>query len=198
MKFIHSGIYLAVLTLLTSVVQAGDIIVHVTTKGARGKGGGVVYIQKVEQEFPPPEEPAVMDQKNLVFHPHILPITVGSTVKFKNSDDVLHNIFTPDACAEKINLGTWPKGESRTYTFNEEGCISVMLCNVHPEMEAWVLVLQNPFYVEVGEDGTYPIEGVPAGTYELVAWHDRLKSKTQTVVVPAEGEIQVDFALSRR
>ena len=183
---------------LVGQVAASDITGHVTTKGARGKGSVMVYIQKVEQEFPPPKEPAVMNQKNLAFHPHILPITVGSTVKFMNSDDVLHNVFTPDACAEKINLGTWPKGESRTYTFNEEGCISVMLCNVHPEMEAWILVLQNPYYVEVSEDGTYTIKDVPAGTYKVVAWHERLKSKTQAVVVPAEGQVQADFALSRR
>lgn len=184
--------------LLVGQIAASDITGNVTTRGARGKGGVVVYIQKVEQEFPPPEKPAVMNQKNLAFHPHILPITVGSTVKFKNSDDVLHNVFTPDACAQKINLGTWPKGESRTYTFNEEGCISVMLCNVHPEMEAWILVLQNPYYMEVSADGTYTIKDVPAGTYKVVAWHERLKSKTQTVVVPAEGQVQADFALSRR
>lgn len=185
-------------SLIVGQLAASDITGHVTTKGARGKGGVVVYILKVEQEFPPLEEPTLMDQKSLAFHPHILPITVGTTVTFRNSDDVLHNVFTPDACAEKINLGTWPKGESRTYTFNEEGCISVMLCNVHPEMEAWVLVLQNPYYAEVGEDGTYTIKDVPAGTYQVVAWHERLKSKTQTVVVPAEGQVQADFALSRR
>ena len=86
-----------------------------------------------------------MDQKNLAFVPHVLPVVVGTTVDFLNSDQVLHNVFTPDKCAGKFNLGTWPKGETRSVKFDQTGCSPVMLCNVHPEMEGFVVVLQNPY-----------------------------------------------------
>jgi plastocyanin len=183
---------------LISQVAAGNISGKVTTKGARGKNIVIVYIENVDSTFEPPKELAKMDQVKLSFEPHVLPIIVGTTVKFTNSDDVLHNVFTPDACAEKVNLGTWPKGESRDYTFNDKGCVSLMLCNVHPDMEAWVLVLQNPFYAQVDVDGNYVIKDVPPGEYKLTAWHERLKNKTESVTVTEDGSVNIDFALSRR
>ncbi len=183
---------------LTGSLLAGDINGTVTTKGARGKNTVIVYIEHIDGTFEAPKEPASMDQRKLTFLPHVLPVIVGSTVRFTNSDDVLHNVFTPDACAGKINLGTWPKGESREYKFTEEACVSVMLCNVHPEMEAWILVLQNPYFAQVDDDGHYVIKGLPAGEYKITAWHERLKNKTTTVSIGETGSKTVDFALSRR
>jgi plastocyanin len=180
------------------IASAGDITGKVVCKGVRGNQGAVLYLERVDGDFPPPEDPVVMDQKGLEFHPHILPITVGTTVNFVNSDDVLHNVFSPDVCATKFNLGTYPKGEMRSHTFTEEGCFAVLLCNVHPEMEAWILVLQNPYHAVTDQDGLFRIKDVPPGTYTLIAWHERLKNKRQKVVVPAEGEVAVNFTLTRR
>lgn len=178
-------------------VVAGTIKGKITVKGARNAKDVVVYIDTVEGEFQPPKEHAKMDQKNLTFVPHVLPILAGSTVDYVNSDDVLHNVFTPDKCAEKFNLGTWPKGEARSRTFKERGCVSVMLCNVHPEMEAWIVVLQNPYFFKTDKDGVFTIENVPAGKYTLKVWHKKLKAKPQEVEVPKEGEITVDFFMKR-
>lgn len=196
----HSKIILISLIVLGLFGQlaAGDISGKVTTKGARGRNTVIVYIEHIDMTFEAPGEPARMDQTRLTFQPHVLPIIVGSTVKFTNSDDVLHNVFTPDACAGKINLGTWPKGESREYKFTEEACVSVMLCNVHPEMEAWILVLQNPYFAQVDDDGHYLIKDVPAGDYKITAWHERLKNQTTTISIGESGLQTVDFALSRR
>ncbi|MFQ5650004.1 MAG: carboxypeptidase regulatory-like domain-containing protein [bacterium] len=178
-------------------VGAGTIKGKITVKGARDARNVVVYVDSAAGEFKPPKEHVRMDQKNLTFIPHVLPVIQGTTVEYLNSDDVLHNVFTPDKCAEKFNLGTWAKGKSKSYEFKERGCVSVMLCNVHPEMEAWIVVLQNPYYSKTGKDGVFTIENVPAGKYTLRVWHKKLKAKPVEIEVPAKGEITVDFLMKR-
>jgi plastocyanin len=138
-----------------------------------------------------------MDQKNLVFIPHVLPILAGTTVDYLNSDDVLHNVFTPDKCAEKFNLGTWPKGKVRSYTFKNTGCVSVMLCNVHPEMEAYILVLETPYYAVSTKEGSYIIKNAPAGKHTLRIWHEKLKGESQEVTVTESGEVTVNFEIKK-
>lgn len=195
-KFIF---YLSVLFLSCSLpLSAGDIKGKVTAKGAKHGGDAVIYIEKVPgKAFEPPEEHAQMDQKNLVFIPHVLPVVAGTTVEFLNSDDVMHNVFTPDKCAEKFNLGTWPKGQVRSYTFKKTGCDAVMLCNVHPEMESYVVVLETPYFAVSAKDGSYEIKDVPAGKYTLKIWHERLKGSEQTVEVPDKGNVTADFKIKR-
>ena len=177
---------------------AGTIKGTVKIRRLRSPKNVVVYIEKAQGEFKPPKEHAVMDQKNMVFVPHVLPIVAGTTVNFHNGDDVLHNVFTPDKCAGKFNLGTWGKGEVRSYTYKEAGCESVVLCNVHPEMEGWVIVLQNPYFSKTGKDGAFTIEKVPAGKYTFKVWHPKAKGPAQEVMVPQEGEVTVNFKMKRK
>ena len=99
----------------------GKITGTVNAKIPKFKANTVVYIETVEGDFSAPEEHAVMDQKDITFIPHVLPIVRGTTVDYHNSDDVLHNVHTTDACAQKFSLGTWPKGEVRSYKYNEIG-----------------------------------------------------------------------------
>lgn len=179
-------------------VIAGDIRGKVKAKGWKHSGDAVVHIDKIPgMTFAVPEKHAAMDQKNLVFIPHVLPVLVGTTVDYLNSDDVLHNVFSPDKCAEKFNLGTWPKGRTRSYLFKEAGCFSVMLCNVHPEMEAYIVVLENPYYAVSAKDGSFRIKDVPAGKYTLKIWHEKLNGESVTVEVPEKGEVTVDFEIKR-
>ena len=183
---------------LTSAVTAGNIKGMVKAKKAKYKANTVIYIEKIEgKKFAPPQKHKLMDQKNLTFHPHVLPVVVGTTVDFLNSDDVLHNVFSPDKCVEKFNLGSFPKGQKRTYAFNNPGCVSVMLCNVHPEMEAYILVLETPYWAVTEKDGSYEIKDVPPGKYTLKVWNERLKSKDVEVTVHKTGTVTVDFKLSR-
>jgi plastocyanin len=187
--------------LLCSVLaftQAGNIVGKVKAKGVKNSADAVVYIEKIPgKTFSPSKEHARMDQKNLKFTPHILPILVGTTVDFLNSDDVLHNVFSPDACVDKLNLGTWPKGQTRSYTYKNPGCISVMLCNVHPEMEAYVLALETPYFAVSTAEGNYEIKDVPAGKYELKIWHQKLKAQIVNVEVPEKGNVTVDFEIHK-
>ncbi len=157
----------------------------------------VVYVELVDGKTFPPEK-TIMDQKGKEFVPHVLPIVAGTTVDFLNSDDMGHNVFTPDKIAEKFNLGTWPKGETRSYTFKNLGT-AIMLCQKHDEMEAWVLVLQNPYFAKPGAAGKYSIEGVPAGTYQLKTWHEKYKGlPLQEITVKGGETVTVDFDIARK
>jgi plastocyanin len=180
----------------TSVV-AGTITGKVTATGAKTPADAVIYIDKIPGKiFAPPKEHVKMDQIKFVFTPHILPILVGTTVDFLNSDDVLHNVFSPDKVADKFNLGTWPKGQVRSYTFKQEGS-AVMLCNVHPEMEAYVVVVPTPYSAVSDKAGNYRIDNVPSGTYTLKIWHEKLKGTPQSVTVPESGSVTTDFQIKR-
>ncbi len=175
----------------------GSITGTVEASPSRFGKNTVVYIKKIDGEVAAPSEPVVMDQKDLAFDPKVLPVVEGTTVEFLNSDDVLHNVFTPDKCAERFNLGSWPKGEVRSYTFDESGCSPVVLCNVHPEMEAFIVVLQNPYYAVTSEDGGFTIEDVPAGTHTLEVWNERLHAETMEVTVTEGNEANVIITLKR-
>ncbi len=177
-------------------LAAGEIHGKVTCKGVRDSADAVVYVGAIPgKTFPPPTEHARIDQKNLLFSPHVLAVLVGTTVDFMNSDAVLHNVFSPDGCADKFNLGTWPKGEIRSYTFKKECVAATLLCKVHPEMEAFVVSVPTPYFTTTKKDGSYKIENVPDGSYTLKVWHPKLKATQKAVTVA--GATAADFEISK-
>jgi plastocyanin len=174
---------------------AGDVHGKIVCKGARDCADAVVYIATISgKSFPAPKEHVKMDQKNLVFSPRVLPVLVGTTVDFLNSDTVLHNVFTPEACAEKFNLGTWPQGETKSYTFKKE-CAAVLLCKVHPEMEAYVVAVPTPYFAAAQADGSYRIPDLPDGSYTVKVWHPKLKSAGKPVTVA--GATEANFEITK-
>jgi len=179
---------------LATPVVAGDIHGKVACKGARDCAGAVVYVDTIPgKTFPPPQAHQKINQQNLVFDPHVVPVLVGTTVDFLNSDSVLHNVFSPDACAEKFNLGTWPKGQTRSYTFKKD-CIATLLCMVHPEMEAFVVAVPTPYFAVVPADGSFKIAEVPDGSYMVKVWHPKLKATSKPVTVAGATEAAFEIA----
>ncbi len=173
---------------------AGDLHGKVVCKGARDCADAVVYLAAVPgKTFPAPKEHAKMDQKALMFTPHVVPVLVGTTVDFLNSDTVLHNVFSPDACADKFNLGTWPQGETKSHTFKKE-CAAVLLCKVHPEMEAYVVAVPTPYFAAAQADGTYRLPDVPDGSYTVKVWHPKLKAAGKPVTVSGATEANFEIA----
>ncbi len=177
---------------------AGEVSGTVSTKRVKELKDVVVYLESKEavKAAKPPKEPVVMDQRKLTFIPHVLPIIKGTTVDFLNSDDFKHNVFTPDKIADRFNLGTYPSGQSARYTFTKPGDV-VTLCNVHPEMEAYVVVLETPYFTKIKEDGTFSIVDVPAGSYTLKTWHEKLKPTEQKVTVPDQESLVIDIELKK-
>ena len=130
----------------------------------------------------------------MTFIPHVLPLLRGTTVDFLNSDMVQHNVYSPDAVADNFNLGTWLKGETRPFTFNKLGIASIR-CNVHVDMLAYVLVLQNPYFARVDNEGKFSIANVPLGKYTVKLWSERLKADDQQVNVIVGPPARVEFIL---
>ena len=189
---------LLVLGLGANRALAGGIAGKVTAHGAKNGGDAIIYIEDANgKAFPAPSKHEHMDQKNMIFHPHVLPILQGTTVDFLNSDDVLHNVYCPDACAGKFNLGSWPKGQTKSYTFTHAGCAATLLCNVHPEMQGFVFVVKTPYFAVSHADGSFEIKNVPPGTYTVHIWHEKLKGSTVTVTVPASGNATANFDIKR-
>jgi len=155
----------------------------------------VVYLERTAgTAAPPPPAPArtVMDQKNLGFRPEVLPVMRGTVIEFTNSDDVQHNVFSPSAIAGKFNLGTYGPGATRTVTLDELGDVRV-LCNIHMEMEAHILVLDGPYFSSVASDGRYYIPDVPTGTYTLKVWQEQWLPFAQSVALPESGTLTVNI-----
>lgn len=194
-RFFKTLVMTAALLGVASGGLADSIGGKVTLTGLRSNADAVVYIERIDgKTFAPPEAPVVMDQKGKVFLPKVLPVLVGSTVDFLNSDSFVHNVLTPDRCADEFDLGSWPTGEVRSHTF-EQPCVAVLLCSVHPEMVAFVVAVDTPYFAVTDAEGNFTIPDVPAGTYTISVWHERLKKTTQTVTV--SGDVTVDFTLTR-
>ena len=172
----------------------GTINGTVKAKKAKYLRDTLVYIENVTNSFEPPQEHAVMDQKNMAFIPHVLPLLKGTTVDFLNSDMVQHNVYSPDAVTDNVNLGTWLKGEVRPFTFNKLGVVS-MRCNVHVDMLAYVLVLQNPYFAKLNNDGSFSITNMPEGKYTLKLWNERYKAGDRQVEVKANTTSTIEFEL---
>jgi plastocyanin len=176
---------------------AGGSVTGTVTSGGAAAGEAVVYIQHAEGTFKP-AGPATMDQRSMKFAPHVLPVVVGTSVKFLNSDSTQHNVFSPDY--EKYNLGTWPQGETKEHAFAtcaKPPCAYVQLCRIHPEMEAYVVVLQNPFFAITDATGHYKIDNVPPGPYTVGVWATKGKAPAKPVTVDAAMPATVNFALGR-
>jgi plastocyanin len=137
---------------LTADDATGSISGRVSVSGVRSPENVLVYVEKAPGDYPPPKEEAKMDQVKLKFIPAVLPVVKGTTVRFLNSDPILHNVFWPKGKGyTKRNLGTWGKGRAKKVKFDQEGEV-VLLCNVHPEMEGHIVVLQNPFFAVVDKE----------------------------------------------
>ncbi len=172
----------------------GSISGEVVARPAKKSAGVVVWLDKVPGSFRPPARPVNIDQKGMAFVPHVLAVQKGATVVFKNSDAVRHNVFTPDG--DKYNLGTWGQGESKSHVFNTTGVFH-QLCNVHPEMGAVIVVLDNPYFAVTDADGKFTIAGVPPGTYTVKTWSEKLPESTHTVTVTAGGTAALHIELGR-
>lgn len=211
-------VWLCAALCLAGPVTAGTITGTVTARGApeaAGGGGGdkyasrrykfvervdysklsdfIVYVDQIPATPPPPGRATVV-QKDAAFEPRVLPVSVGSTVQWPNEDDIYHNVFSMSEPKE-FNLGLYSAKEAPpVITFDRTGRVDVF-CSIHTKMHCIVLVLPNPWFALSDARGRFVIRDVPAGTYKLRAWHERLPSATKEITVPAEGEVSVDFVL---
>ena len=184
----------AVIAIMSLAASAGTI----SGKVSGVNGESVVYVEApAGKTFPAPTEKPVIDQKGLMFNPHIVAVQQGTTVEFLNSDKVAHNVFWISVGGNKKlghNLGTWPQGEKRSFKFDNPGAIP-LLCNVHPEMSGYIVVSPTPYFAVTDKSGNYKIDNVPDGSYSVTAWHEGAKNSSKPVTV--SGDTKADFAVSK-
>jgi plastocyanin len=136
---------------------------------------------------------AVMDQRDETFVPHVLAITAGTVVDFNNSDRTYHNVFSFTK-GNRFDLGRYGRGRSKSVRFDRPGIVRVF-CDIHSHMSAFILVFGHRFFAVTDAAGRYQIDGVPPGTYTLVAWNDGQARETRTVTVPDASGVEADFVL---
>jgi len=185
--------------LMASASLAGDIKGKVSVQGLKSAENIAVYVDAIpDKKFDAPTAKPVVDQTKMTFVPHVIVVQVGTTVEFLNSDPVGHNVYWPSISGNKKlahNLGTWPKGEKKAFQFNDVGVAS-LLCNVHPEMNGYIVVSPTPYFAVTDKNGNYEIKNVPPGKYTLKTWSEDGKVTTQAVELGA-GTATADLIVKK-
>ncbi len=156
--------------------------------GAAGPGGAVVWLKRLDERGPraTPAPNQVVTQREKTFLPHVLAIPVGTSVQFRNDDRIYHNVFSI-AKPNDFDAGIRATGATYVKTFSHPGVVQ-LLCNIHATMNAYVVVVDSPYYAKAQASGAFVIRNVPPGRYDLSAWHEAASTVThKTITVGAEG-----------
>jgi len=147
-----------------------------------------VYVKSgVSGSYPPPSEPVLLDQQGCTYHPHVIGVQANQPIKIRNSDDTLHNIHPRPTINAEFNIGQPRKGMESTKTFDKQEIMIPVGCDVHPWMRSYISVVDHPFFAVSKDDGSFEIKGLPAGEYEVEAYHEKLKTASGRVTVK-DGE----------
>ena len=177
----------------------GASVGHVLFEGQARRAGvvisdAVVYlVGEGLAEAPVPAETPVLDQLDISFTPHVITVVAGTEMEITNSDGITHNVKTKSRENRRFNRAQI-SNMKMTVSFDEPEVITVV-CNIHSQMSAYIVVVPNAFFARVAEDGTYSLKGVPEGEYQLVAWHEASGQQITDIVGEAGGWVQavVDF-----
>ena len=174
----------AVALLVASFAHAADVKGKVSITGLKSAENIAVYVDAVPgKKFDYPVLHAVVDQRNEIFTPHTMVILKGTTVDFMNSDHVAHNVYWPSVNGDKKlrhSLTIVSPGQKKSFQFDDLGAAQ-MLCNLHPEMVGYIVVVPTPYFALTGSDGSFTIKDVPPGNYTLKTWSEDGKPTTQAV-----------------
>jgi plastocyanin len=140
---------------------------------------------------------AVMDQREMKFIPSVLPVVVGTIVDFPNHDTSWHNVYSKGG-PKDFDLGVYSPGKTRSMTFDKPGTVRI-LCNAHPNMEAFIVVKEHPYFSGADKGGNYRIDRVPLGKYRIQVWHPQLGITDSPVELVRDGEVlDLNFELKKK
>ena len=179
-----------------SVSRPGGTSAADREQDALDRQTSVVYLDNMPRgmagEFV--ERKARLDQRGQRFVPHIVAIGIGGTVDFPNSDPFFHNVFSLSD-VRSFDLGRYATGKSKTVRFDKPGVVRVF-CDIHAHMSAFIFVFAHPYFAVTDGQGRFRIDGVPAGTHQIVLWNETMDPETKPVTVPDGGEVEVNFAVA--
>jgi hypothetical protein len=180
--------------------SAGQALSETTIVGASGGlQNAFVYVKDGlgNRVYETPSTPVALDQRGCRYEPHVFGVFVGQPVEIRNSDPTLHNVHAIPKTNDEFNFGQQPKTPPMTRMFDEAEIGLSFRCDVHGWMRAYANVVTHPFFAVTREDGMFEIKGLPAGTYTIEAWHERLGTQTQQVMI-TDGAPSVTAAFSFR
>lgn len=163
----------------------GNVLVQVTKGVPEGKSYDV------------PKEPVVVTQKGCMYDPHVFGVMAGQPVKFLNPDGTLHNVHALPKKNREFNLAMPANRTEADKEFSKPEPMFPIKCDVHPWMQAYAAVFSHPFFAVTDSGGTYTIDGLEPGEYEITAWHEKLGTQTAKVTVSADSAGTADFTFSR-
>ena len=170
------------------VLGTGNSMANVVVRVVSGLPAG--------KSYPAPTTPVTMDQVGCQYVPHVIGLMVGQPFKVLNNDGVLHNVHALPKVNKPFNMAMPPTRKEAQESFAKEEGMFVVKCDVHPWMQSYVGVFSHPFFAVTGADGKYTIKDLPAGTYEVEAWHERLGTQKQSVTVGASDSKTAAFKFS--
>jgi plastocyanin len=168
-----------------NVVTAGSNLANVFVYVKEGLGN---------RTFAPPSEPVVLDQSGCRYHPHVLGVMAGQTVKIVNSDPTTHNIHPTPKDNREWNESQAPQAPALEKSFAREEIMLPVKCNQHPWMKMFISVTKSPFYAVTGPDGKFEIKGLPPGEYTLAFVHEKLGEQDQKVTLGAKESKTLDLS----
>ena len=182
-----------------AVLHAGGTI---TSEELVSQGGNLqnvfVYIKEglENYSFTAPAEPVTIENKTCMYVPHVSGAMVGQQIVFLNQDSTLHNIHAYPKVGKAFNLGLPLVGMKQTKKFDAPEVMVPLKCDVHPWMQGYIGVLPHPYFQVTGADGSFELKNLPAGTYTIEAWHEKLGAQTQTVTLGPQETKQLEFKFS--
>lgn len=177
---------------VAAVDETGDIVGTISLPGGKAGKSGVAWIEDAPK-VPGAGDIAWIDNKAMMFLPFVTVLTTGGKVTFHNSDPFPHNVFSPDG--SRFDLGTVPMNGARGRTFEKPGAYT-LLCNLHPNMVGYIVVVPSSYFAKADANGKYRIKQAPGGNWHVNAWAPRMKGTAQPVKVRA-GEATVDLTLAK-
>jgi plastocyanin len=144
-------------------------------------------------KFPVPTTPVVLDQMGCTYAPRVFGIRASQPLEILNSDETLHNVHAMPANNREFNRGQALKGMKHTHVFTTAEVMVPFKCDVHNWMNAWVGVLDHPFFAVSGAGGAFEITDLPPGTYTIEAWHEKLGTQTQSITVGSKETKDLSF-----
>jgi plastocyanin len=162
-----------------------DAVIYLEAPASAAAAASAAAVKPVTVEI------AITDK---TYAPHVVVVPLGSTVRFPNHDPFNHNVFSVSE-PNSFDLGLYGRGEAKSHTFDRAGLVRVY-CNVHPRMVAYVLVMENRYYAQPGNDGSFTIDNVPSGHYRMHVWHERIPSEVVKDVAAGAGRSEPELQIS--
>lgn len=177
--------------------KGGDNTVETLVVNAGNLANAFVYVKDGlgSRTFDVPKDPVTLDQQGCRYHPHVLGIMTGQTLKVLNSDPTTHNIHPTPKDNREWNESQPPKAAALEKTFAREEIMLPVKCNQHPWMKMYVNVVKSPYFAVTDKDGKYTLKGLPPGTYTIAVVQEKLGEQTQQITVAAKDSKTADFTM---